>query len=108
MSMLIPVNDEQHQDENGAAWERCLMTQDTHWTPPFPGKVTLEFKDGSSETGDFLVGADGLRSVVRKQLLPKHIPVDTTGRAIYGKTPITTQLLEKRNARLDIDNFRRH
>ncbi|KAE9383841.1 2-polyprenyl-6-methoxyphenol hydroxylase, partial [Gymnopus androsaceus JB14] len=62
---------------------------------PCPGKVTLQFKDGSSETGDFLVGADGLRSVVRKQLLPQHLPVDTTGRCIYGKTPITSQLMEK-------------
>ncbi|KAE9409868.1 FAD/NAD(P)-binding domain-containing protein [Gymnopus androsaceus JB14] len=62
---------------------------------PSPGKVTLQFKDGSSETGDFLVGADGLRSVVGKQLLPKHLPVDTTGRCIYGKTAITPQFLEK-------------
>ncbi|KAE9409867.1 FAD/NAD(P)-binding domain-containing protein [Gymnopus androsaceus JB14] len=62
---------------------------------PCPGKVTLQFKDGSSETGDFLVGADGLRSVVRKQFMPQHLPVDTTGRCIYGKTPITPQLMEK-------------
>lgn len=57
-------------------------------------KVSVHFSDGSSATGDFLVGADGLRSVIRKQLLPQHIPVDTTGRCIYGKTPITPKLLE--------------
>ena len=56
---------------------------------------SVYFTDGSSETGDFLVGAEGLRSVVRKQILPEHVPVDTTGRVMYGKTPITPQLLER-------------
>ncbi|KAJ3826539.1 2-polyprenyl-6-methoxyphenol hydroxylase, partial [Lentinula raphanica] len=62
---------------------------------PSKGKVTIHFTDGSSETGDFLVGADGIRSAIRKQFLPNHIPVDTTGRCIYGKTPITPDLLEE-------------
>ncbi|KAF5346035.1 hypothetical protein D9757_001253 [Collybiopsis confluens] len=62
---------------------------------PSPGNVTIHFNDGSSETGDFLVGAEGLRSIIRKQLLPNHLPVDTTGRVIYGKTLITPQLLEQ-------------
>ncbi|KAJ4479150.1 hypothetical protein J3R30DRAFT_2726587 [Lentinula aciculospora] len=62
---------------------------------PSEGKVTIHFNDGSSDTGDFLVGADGLRSAIRKQFLPQHIPVDTTGRCIYGKTPITPEVLEK-------------
>jgi 2-polyprenyl-6-methoxyphenol hydroxylase-like FAD-dependent oxidoreductase len=32
-------------------------------------RVTVTLSDGSSETGDVLVGADGLRSVVRRELL---------------------------------------
>ena len=32
-------------------------------------KVTVHFEDGSWETGDFLVGAEGTRSVVRKHIL---------------------------------------
>jgi 2-polyprenyl-6-methoxyphenol hydroxylase-like FAD-dependent oxidoreductase len=32
-------------------------------------KVTVHFSDGTSETGDFLVGAEGTRSMVRKHIL---------------------------------------
>ncbi|KAI9727228.1 MAG: hypothetical protein M1834_008488 [Cirrosporium novae-zelandiae] len=54
--------------------------------------VTLEFKDGSSTKGEFLIAADGGRSVIRKQYLPNQKPVDTEGRCIYGKTPLTPEL----------------
>lgn len=37
-------------------------------------KVTAVFDDGSRETGDLLIGADGPTSTVRQQLLPTHIP----------------------------------
>jgi 2-polyprenyl-6-methoxyphenol hydroxylase-like FAD-dependent oxidoreductase len=34
-------------------------------------KVTARFSDGSAEQGDILIGADGIRSTVRRQLLPQ-------------------------------------
>jgi FAD-dependent urate hydroxylase len=39
------------------------------------GKVTAHFQDGSSDTGDVLIGADGLYSRVRLQMQPKSLPV---------------------------------
>ena len=42
-----------------------------------------------------LVGSDGVRSGVRKQLVPELEVVDTGGRFIFGKTMITPQLVEK-------------
>ncbi|ORY07767.1 cercosporin toxin biosynthesis protein [Clohesyomyces aquaticus] len=70
----------------------------THYEEVEEG-VIAHFADGTSEQGILLVGADGFRSPVRKQLRPEHKPVDTNGRCIYGKTPLTEEFLAKYHAR---------
>jgi 2-polyprenyl-6-methoxyphenol hydroxylase-like FAD-dependent oxidoreductase len=61
--------------------------------------VTASFTDGTTYEGLFLVGADGVRSGVRKQFLPEHRIVDTNGRCVYGKTPMTEEFIQKFPAR---------
>lgn len=52
--------------------------------------VTLEFDDGSSATGDLLVGADGLHSRVRSAMLPHGPTPRYVGVvAVGGFTPVT-------------------
>ncbi|MEU3522603.1 FAD-dependent oxidoreductase [Streptomyces sp. NPDC038707] len=51
-----------------------------------PGGVTARFADGTTATGDLLVGADGLRSTVRRLLLPKVRPRYAGQRVHYGCT----------------------
>jgi 2-polyprenyl-6-methoxyphenol hydroxylase-like FAD-dependent oxidoreductase len=53
------------------------------------GKVTAYFADGTSATGDVLVGADGARSRVRRQLLPNTRRIDTPAIGVGGKLPLT-------------------
>ena len=52
--------------------------------------VIAYFADGSKVRGDILVGADGIRSAVRKHRLPEARIADTGVRAIYGRIPIET------------------
>jgi 2-polyprenyl-6-methoxyphenol hydroxylase-like FAD-dependent oxidoreductase len=55
------------------------------------GTVTAHFADGTTATGDVLVGADGTGSRVRAQRLP-HARVEDSGVvAIGGKVPLTAQ-----------------
>jgi 2-polyprenyl-6-methoxyphenol hydroxylase-like FAD-dependent oxidoreductase len=54
------------------------------------GQVSAHFADGSTATGDVLVGADGANSRVRAQLLPHAHRVDTGAAAIAGRLPLTT------------------
>ena len=52
-----------------------------------PGKVTAIFADGARETGDLLVGADGLRSTVRDIFLPTLKPAYVGYIAWRGMVP---------------------
>jgi 2-polyprenyl-6-methoxyphenol hydroxylase-like FAD-dependent oxidoreductase len=52
------------------------------------GRVRVEFADGGSDEGDLLIGADGVGSAVRRQLLPHATVRDVELRCIYGRMPI--------------------
>lgn len=57
--------------------------------------VTINFKDNTSASGCLLVGADGLRSPIRAQLLPEYSLLDTEGRWVWGKSELTPELRPK-------------
>ena len=61
--------------------------------------VVAKFRDGATAQGRFLVGADGTRSAIRKQLIPEHKFLDTGATCIYGKTVMTPELLSRYPAR---------
>ncbi|MFE0024812.1 FAD-dependent oxidoreductase [Amycolatopsis sp. NPDC059021] len=56
--------------------------------------VTALFADGSHATGDVLVAADGVNSVIRRQYLPKAHVMDTGVRILYGRFPLTPEAAE--------------
>lgn len=49
------------------------------------GRITAEFADGTTATGDVLVGADGTNSRVRRQYLPNAEKTDVGAAGIGGK-----------------------
>ncbi|UGT66837.1 FAD-dependent monooxygenase [Nocardia gipuzkoensis] len=53
------------------------------------GRVRVEFADGGGDEGDVLVGADGVGSAVRRQLLPDATVRDLGLRCLYGRMTIT-------------------
>ncbi|GAB2843077.1 FAD-dependent oxidoreductase [Lentzea nigeriaca] len=74
------------------------------------GTVTAFFTDGTTATGDLLVGADGVRSRVRAQLLPHAEVVTTPGCGVGGKVPLDSSwlpeaLLTSKNMILPHEDF---
>ncbi|MER6951073.1 NAD(P)/FAD-dependent oxidoreductase [Nonomuraea sp. NPDC000554] len=63
----------------------------SHYEQHADGTVTAYFADGTSATGDLLIGADGANSRVRGQYLPHARLVDTGLVGITGKTPLTDE-----------------
>ncbi|MFF4159995.1 FAD-dependent oxidoreductase [Streptomyces sp. NPDC001678] len=53
------------------------------------GRVDARFADGTGDTADLLVGADGINSAVRARLAPSVRPEDTGVRFVIGRTPLT-------------------
>ena len=62
-----------------------------------PTGVTAHFSDGTtSPEGSLLVGAEGIYSYVAAKLIGnKAAPIDTGVRLIYGKTPVSNDLMDK-------------
>src|SRR5216683_2823642 len=57
------------------------------------GRVRAHFADGTTATGDLLVGADGTSSAVRELIAP-DARIDSVGSLIYGRTLIGPDTLE--------------
>ncbi|TXS44187.1 FAD-dependent monooxygenase [Streptomyces sp. uw30] len=51
------------------------------------GGVTAHFDDGTTATGDLLIGADGLNSTVRRLTAPDRRPAYAGQQVFYGYTP---------------------
>ncbi|KAH8892608.1 FAD/NAD(P)-binding domain-containing protein [Thozetella sp. PMI_491] len=55
-------------------------------------QVQVNFADGSFARGQLLVGADGIKSRVRKQLQPDRKLLDLERCVMWGRTPLTDDL----------------
>ncbi len=57
--------------------------------------VRLNLADGTTAEGDVLVGADGIRSAIRAQRLPKVSVIDTgiDGIGVFGRSPLTPEVV---------------
>jgi 2-polyprenyl-6-methoxyphenol hydroxylase-like FAD-dependent oxidoreductase len=56
------------------------------------GRVIARFEDGTTATGDLLVGADGASSYVRTRLLPSAPRVETGIMSVSGKIGLSEQV----------------
>ena len=54
--------------------------------------VKVHFDDGTSCVGKMVIGADGMRSQVRKQLLPDARSLDLERVVFWGRSPLTPEL----------------
>jgi 2-polyprenyl-6-methoxyphenol hydroxylase-like FAD-dependent oxidoreductase len=52
------------------------------------GKLRLRFSDGGAAAADVVVGADGVGSALRAQLMPDADPVNTPMAGVYGRSPL--------------------
>ena len=59
-------------------------------------RVEVCLADGDRVTGDVLVAADGINSLVRSRLLPDAELVDTGLRCVYGRTPLDAVTVPER------------
>ncbi|MEU4159464.1 NAD(P)/FAD-dependent oxidoreductase [Actinoplanes sp. NPDC026670] len=53
-----------------------------------PAGLRLRFTDGSAVPASVVVGADGVGSALRAQLMPEADPVNTPMAGIYGRSPL--------------------
>ncbi|KAI1822700.1 FAD/NAD(P)-binding domain-containing protein [Xylaria intraflava] len=59
------------------------------------GRVHVRFSDGSTACGQMLVGADGGKSRVRRQLQPDRKLLDLERWIMWGRTPLTAELKKR-------------
>jgi len=59
-----------------------------HYRRESGGRITAHFADGTSDTGDVLVAADGTHSRVRAQSRPGDEPADLGVRTIFSRIPM--------------------
>jgi 2-polyprenyl-6-methoxyphenol hydroxylase-like FAD-dependent oxidoreductase len=67
-----------------------------------PDGVVVTCTDGTTARGDVLVGADGIRSAVRRQRRPGTTVIDAGvhGLGVFGRTPLTPELAAQLPPRL--------
>lgn len=78
--LLAGLDDVVHFDKKFERYERSP-----------DGRVTAHFADGTSATGDVLVGADGVNSRVREQYLPQARRIEPNAIGVALKLPLTEQ-----------------